>query len=141
MHLKQITQLGQFPRSVSIPPMNDAHMIDYMQHHESNNNGQSSQASSSKLAYPPNGVKTPNGMFNSGGFGTGYEDDDATKVSPFAALGLNEESYHMIIGDMMTQDNGGFFNGGDVMNGQKRGLDDDGEDGGGKRPRFEEIVD
>ncbi|KAG8739475.1 kinase-regulated stress-responsive transcription factor skn7 [Ceratobasidium sp. 414] len=142
MHLKQIHQLGQFPRGVSIPPMNDAHMLDYMHHHE--NAESSGGASSSKHAVGfPNGTKTPNGVFN--GFGT-YEDDgsDPAKVSPFAALGLTEESYQMIMGDMMTQDGSGFFGdpGMDGGGGRgKRGMEDDGEDGGGKRPRFEEVVD
>lgn len=150
MHLKQIHQLGQFPRSVSIPPMNDAHMLDYMQHHEGgssgSSSGQPSQPSSSKLSYSNGKSANPNGMFAPNGFGGnratgGYDDDsDPAKASPFAALGLNEESYHMIIGDMMGQEGTGFF-GGEVMDGRKRGVDEDGEDGGGKRPRFEEIVD
>ncbi|QRW16098.1 HSF-type DNA-binding domain protein [Rhizoctonia solani] len=134
MHLKQIHQLGQFPRSVSIPPMNDAHMLDYMQHHESG-------ASSSKLAYNNGNGNKSNGMFNNG---FSYEDDgDPSKVSPFAALGLSEDSYQMIIGDMMGSQetaNGGFF-GSMPMDGRKRGIDEDGDDGSAKRPRFEEIVD
>ncbi|KAG8682550.1 kinase-regulated stress-responsive transcription factor skn7 [Ceratobasidium sp. 395] len=142
MHLKQIHQLGQFPRGVSIPPMNDSHMLDYMHHHH--DNAESNGGSSNKHAVGfHNGTKTPNGVF--GGFGT-YEDDgnDPAKVSPFAALGLTEESYQMIMGDIMTQDGSGFFvdQGIDGGGGRgKRGMDDDGEDGGGKRPRFEEIVD
>jgi hypothetical protein len=135
MHLKQIHQLGQFPRSVSIPPMNDTHMLDYMQHHETT-------PSSSKLTYSNGNGNKPNGMFNNGF--SSYEDDgDPTKVSPFAALGLNEDSYHMIIGDMIGGQetaNGGFF-GNMSMDGRKRGIDEDGEDGSAKRPRFEEIVD
>ena len=151
MHLKQIHQLGQFPRGVSIPPMNDAHMLDYMQHHLDPSGSTPGESSSKAVTYPA--VKTPGG-FNfgngNGNGGGGYEEEtEQNKVSPFAALGLSEESYHMIIGDMMHE-SGGFF-GGDVMdpgagvgmsNGRaKRGVDDEGEDGGGKRPRFEEIVD
>ncbi|KAL5636853.1 hypothetical protein ACGC1H_000729 [Rhizoctonia solani] len=134
MHLKQIHQLGQFPRSVSIPPMNDSHMLDYMQHHESN-------ASSSKLTYPSNGNGKSNGMF-SNGFSS-YEEEADPKASPFAALGLSEDSYHMIMGDMMGNQetaNGGFF-GGNMMSGQKRSVEDEMEDPSAKRPRFEEIVD
>ncbi|KAH7343718.1 HSF-type DNA-binding-domain-containing protein [Rhizoctonia solani] len=137
MHLKQIHQLGQFPRSVSIPPMNDSHMLDYMQHHESN-------GSSSKLAYPNNGNGKPNAMFSNGGFSSYEEDGDPAKVSAFAALGLDEGSYHMIMGDVMDSQetsNGGFFGANMSMGGQKRGVEDDGEDGSAKRPRFEEIVD
>ncbi|QRV87388.1 HSF-type DNA-binding domain protein [Ceratobasidium sp. AG-Ba] len=137
MHLKQIHQLGQFPRGVSIPPMNDAHMLDYMQHHSNN---EASSSSNHAVGFA-NGTKTP-GAFN--GFGS-YEDDgnDPGKVEPFAALGLTEESYRMLMGEMMTQEGSGFF-GDSGMDGSgrgKRGMDDDVEDGGGKRPRFEEIVD
>lgn len=155
MHLKQIHQLGQFPRGVSIPPMNDSHMLDYMNHHMDPSNSNSGEGSSKAIAYPA--VKTPGAAFNSGfgnGNGGGYEEENEPgKVSAFAALGLTEESYHMIIGDMMSHENGGFF-GGDVMDSgsgvgaggsgsgrAKRGVDDDGDEGGGKRPRFEEIVD
>jgi hypothetical protein len=143
MHLKQIHQLGQFPRGVSIPPMNDSHMLDYMQHHD--NNGESSSSSKQHaVGFHNNGnaIKTPGAGFNAFGYD---EESDPGKVSPFAALGLTEESYHMIIGDMMGQDGAGFF--GPVDPGMegggraKRSADDDGEDGGGKRPRFEEIVD
>lgn len=148
MHLKQIHQLGQFPRGVSIPPMNDSHMLDYMQHHLDPSGSNSGESSSKAVAYPA--VKTPGGFNfgNANGNGGGYEEEgEPGKVSAFAALGLSEESYHMIIGDMMHE-SGGFFGGeamdagaGVAMGRGKRGVDEEGEDGGGKRPRFEEIVD
>ena len=114
MHLKVIQTMSKVPRSVGIPPLNDAGF---------------DQALQMQMQGPL-------------AIGSGGEDDG--KINPLAGMGLTDDQYTMILQNLVNGESfmgvGALDGALDGMGaGAKRGLDDGGDGREAKRSRFEVV--
>ncbi|PCH37649.1 hypothetical protein WOLCODRAFT_130410 [Wolfiporia cocos MD-104 SS10] len=110
MHLKVIQTMQRVPRSVGIPPLNDAGF---------------DQALAMQPAQP------------TGGFTLG---DDDGKINPLAGMGLTDEQYTLILQNLVSGDSFmGVIGGIEESASGKRSLDDSSDGRDAKRSRFEVV--
>jgi len=142
MHLKVIQEMARVPRSVGVPPLSDSSFNDAL--------------AAGAAALTQQNPQQHSGMVNGGmqPFPAFGEEDG--RINPLAGMGLSDEQYQAILREMVAAETfsgvtmpEGFLNltgmnGGMSTSmgggGEKRGLEDDGDNmRGGKRGRFEII--
>ncbi|KLO14874.1 hypothetical protein SCHPADRAFT_871912 [Schizopora paradoxa] len=113
-HLKVIQQMAKVPRSVGIPPLSDEGFDQALQQQQ----------------------QQQQDFDDEGGVGNMVNGMTLAKINPLAGMGLSDEEYAAMLQHMVSA--GDFQHGGPVGVG-KRALEDPGDEGGGKRSRFEVI--
>jgi len=144
MHLKAIQQMVvKVPRSVGIPPLNDASIQEALVLH-SQQHQQQQQLHQQQRRHQSNGA------------GPSYtqslqpmDGEDDNKVNPLAAMGMSDVEYASMLQDLLGLNGNTFMEGGDgggidmsmATNslGLKRGLEDSESEREGKRSRFEVL--
>ncbi|KAI0784340.1 HSF-type DNA-binding-domain-containing protein [Abortiporus biennis] len=170
MHLKVIQTMSRIPRSVGIPPLSDPQfdqaLISSVVAASSSSASSSSLTGTSASSPETPATSSSSGNQNSMQLPLSLREDDG-RINPLAGMGLSDEQYVMILGNIMNSEsfmgmgNNGEYNG-DMMGGMsgmsptmgmgniaglaglsgdssKRPLDDPVDTRDGKRGRFEVI--